>query len=299
MRSIGRRVSRPREIKLLLNGPESFTLDGNFILGEAPELAGYFVCAGFNSAGIANAGRRRQTHRRMDRQRRRAARPVGCRHPPLRAVSRQPEAPRGPHRRIARPPLRDALAARGAHDRPAAAPLAALRPPRGEGRGVRHQDELGARELLPACRARHRPDTRSAHRAGSRGCSRNSAPAARTSWCSIRPRSPSSSLKGRDALAVLQRLCANEIDVPVGKMVYTAMLNARGGFESDLTIVRTRARRVLRHHRVGTGDARFRLDRARHRSRRARGIVRRHQCVLGALAHGPEGGSPARPDLAR
>jgi 4-methylaminobutanoate oxidase (formaldehyde-forming) len=44
------------EVKLLLNGPESFTLDGNFILGEAPELAGYFVCAGFNSAGIANSG---------------------------------------------------------------------------------------------------------------------------------------------------------------------------------------------------------------------------------------------------
>ena len=39
-----------------VNGPESFTLDGNFILGEAPELRGYFVCAGFNSAGIANAG---------------------------------------------------------------------------------------------------------------------------------------------------------------------------------------------------------------------------------------------------
>src|SRR5258705_58628 len=44
------------EIKLLLNGPESFTLDGNFVLGETPELGGYFVCAGFNSAGIANAG---------------------------------------------------------------------------------------------------------------------------------------------------------------------------------------------------------------------------------------------------
>src|SRR5436189_869648 len=44
------------QIRMLLNGPESFTLDGNFILGEAPELHGYFVCAGFNSAGIANAG---------------------------------------------------------------------------------------------------------------------------------------------------------------------------------------------------------------------------------------------------
>jgi len=45
-------------------------------------------------------------------------------------------------------------------------------------------------------------------------------------------------LKGRDALAVLQRLCANEMDVAVGRMVYTAMLNARGGFESDLTVTR-------------------------------------------------------------
>src|SRR5207244_6154692 len=44
------------EVKMLLNGPESFTPDGNFILGEAPELHGYFVCAGFNSAGIANSG---------------------------------------------------------------------------------------------------------------------------------------------------------------------------------------------------------------------------------------------------
>ena len=44
------------QVKMLLNGPESFTPDGNFILGEAPELRGYFVCAGFNSAGIANSG---------------------------------------------------------------------------------------------------------------------------------------------------------------------------------------------------------------------------------------------------
>ena len=43
-------------IKMLLNGPESFTPDGNFILGEAPELRRYFVAAGFNSAGIANSG---------------------------------------------------------------------------------------------------------------------------------------------------------------------------------------------------------------------------------------------------
>ncbi len=43
-------------IKQLLNGPESFTPDGNFILGESPELDNFFVGAGFNAYGIAAGG---------------------------------------------------------------------------------------------------------------------------------------------------------------------------------------------------------------------------------------------------
>ena len=43
-------------IKQFINGPESFTPDGNFILGEAPEVRGIFVGAGFNAFGIASAG---------------------------------------------------------------------------------------------------------------------------------------------------------------------------------------------------------------------------------------------------
>jgi sarcosine dehydrogenase len=43
-------------VKTLINGPESFTPDGNFILGEAPELRGLFVGAGFNAFGIASGG---------------------------------------------------------------------------------------------------------------------------------------------------------------------------------------------------------------------------------------------------
>lgn len=43
-------------IKQFINGPESFTPDGNFILGEAPEMRGVFVGAGFNAFGIASAG---------------------------------------------------------------------------------------------------------------------------------------------------------------------------------------------------------------------------------------------------
>jgi 4-methylaminobutanoate oxidase (formaldehyde-forming) len=44
--------------------------------------------------------------------------------------------------------------------------------------------------------------------------------------------------QGRDAKDVLQRVCANDIDVPVGKVVYTQMLNERGGIEADLTVTR-------------------------------------------------------------
>src|ERR1700691_1910866 len=43
-------------IKKFYNGPESFTPDNQFILGEAPELRNFFVGAGFNSVGIASAG---------------------------------------------------------------------------------------------------------------------------------------------------------------------------------------------------------------------------------------------------
>jgi glycine cleavage system aminomethyltransferase T/glycine/D-amino acid oxidase-like deaminating enzyme len=43
-------------IKQMINGPESFTPDGNFLLGEAPEVRNFFVGAGFNAFGIASAG---------------------------------------------------------------------------------------------------------------------------------------------------------------------------------------------------------------------------------------------------
>ena len=44
------------EIKTFMNGPESFTPDNNFIMGEAPECKNFFVAAGFNSIGIASGG---------------------------------------------------------------------------------------------------------------------------------------------------------------------------------------------------------------------------------------------------
>src|SRR5437879_7609687 len=44
------------EVITLINGPEAFTPDGEFILGEAPDVRGFFVAAGFCAHGIAGAG---------------------------------------------------------------------------------------------------------------------------------------------------------------------------------------------------------------------------------------------------
>jgi len=46
-------------------------------------------------------------------------------------------------------------------------------------------------------------------------------------------------LQGRDAQAVLNQVCANNVSVPVGKIVYTQWLNEQGGIEADLTTTRT------------------------------------------------------------
>src|ERR1700733_13498676 len=45
-------------------------------------------------------------------------------------------------------------------------------------------------------------------------------------------------VEGRDACRFLQRLCANDVNAEVGRIVYTQMLNARAGIESDLTVTR-------------------------------------------------------------
>src|SRR5690606_19737457 len=45
-------------------------------------------------------------------------------------------------------------------------------------------------------------------------------------------------VQGRDACKFLQWLCAGNVDVPVGKLVYTHMLNERGGIETDVTVNR-------------------------------------------------------------
>jgi 4-methylaminobutanoate oxidase (formaldehyde-forming) len=45
-------------------------------------------------------------------------------------------------------------------------------------------------------------------------------------------------VEGPDALALMSRLSCNEVDVELGRLVYTAWVNERGGFEADLTVTR-------------------------------------------------------------
>jgi glycine cleavage system aminomethyltransferase T/glycine/D-amino acid oxidase-like deaminating enzyme len=231
-------------VKMLLNGPESFTPDGNFILGEAPELRNYFVCAGFNSAGIANSGGAGQLMADwvlagvapsdlwdVDIRRfapftanRRALASRTGETLGLHYAMRWPRQELQTGRPLRTSPLYDTLAAKGAefgskngwervnYFKPAGS--------------ARPADGLGKPGWLPwvADEMRATRETVALYDQSSFG---------------------KLLLQGRDALAVLQRLCANEMDVPVGRMVYTAMLNARGGFESDLTVMRLAADQFL------------------------------------------------------
>ncbi len=238
------------EVKLLLNGPESFTPDGNFILGEAPELRNYFVCAGFNSAGIANSGGagrliaewivggepstdlwdvdiRRFGSFTGNRKAlfARTAETLG-----LHYAMRWPRQELVTARPLRTSPLYDLLAARGAEfgSKNGWERANYFRP---EGQ-PRPADTLDRPGWLPWVQAEQRA-TREAV-----------ALYDQTSFSKLL-------LQGRDALAVLQRLCANEMDVPVNKIVYTALLNERGGFESDLTVIRQAPDRFL----IVTGSA--------------------------------------------
>ncbi|TMG96985.1 MAG: FAD-dependent oxidoreductase [Betaproteobacteria bacterium] len=225
------------EIKLLLNGPESFTLDGNFVLGEAPELGGYFVCAGFNSAGIANAGGagRLIAEWIIDGEapfdvfdidiRRFAPFHANRRHLADRTVEslglhyamRWPREELKTVRPLRRSPLYDRLKAKCAVF---GTKLNWERANYFLPEGVSEPAyTFGAPGWLPYVLDEQR------------ACREDVAVFDQTSFAKF-------VLKGRDALAVLQRLSANDIDVAIDRIVYTGMLNSRGGFESDLTITR-------------------------------------------------------------
>ena len=237
-------------IKMLLNGPESFTPDGNFILGHAPEMRNFYVCAGFNSAGIANSGGAGRLIAEwivegsaqsdlwdVDIRRfggftanRRALATRTGETLGLHYAMRWPRQELETVRPLRTSPLYDMLAAKGAvfgskngweranYFRPHGAPPAAYGLGRPEWLDWMIEEQRATRETVALYD--------------------------QTSFSKLL-------LQGRDALAVLQRLCAKDIDVAIDAMVYTAMLNTRGGFESDLTVIRLAESRFM----IVTGSA--------------------------------------------
>jgi len=225
------------EVRMLLNGPESFTLDGNFLLGEAPELRRFFVCAGFNSAGIANAGgagrlvaewiiggeapldlwdvdirRFAPFHSNRRHLFDRTAETLG-----LHYAMRWPREELATVRPLRRSPLYDRLGTKRA-----------VFGSKMNWERANYFLPTGTNEPAPTL---DRPGWLPYVLEEQRATREDVVVFDQTSFAKF-------IFKGRDALAVLQRLCANDIDVPLGRMVYTALLNERGGFESDLTITR-------------------------------------------------------------
>ncbi len=227
-------------IKEFINGPESFTPDGNFILGEAPETRGVFVGAGFNAFGIASGGGagmvlaewvakgeppydlwpvdiRRFGRNHLDTN--------WVRTRTLEAYAKHytmawPFEEYRSGRPLRRSPLYDRLKAQGASfgeklgwERPNWFADAA--------RGETPEDvySYGRQNWFDAVGREHQ------------ACRERVAVFDQTSFAKFL-------LSGRDAEKALSWIAANDVEKPPGHLVYTQMLNAGGGIECDLTVGR-------------------------------------------------------------
>ena len=226
------------EIRQMINGPESFTPDGNFILGEAPEQPGYFVAAGFNAFGIAAAGgagwalagwiehgeppfdlwpvdirRFGPCHRDIEWVRSRTLELYG-KHYTISWPSEEHQSAR-PARKS---PLYDRLSAAGACF---GEKLGWERPNWFAPKGMEAKDEysFGRPNWFAAVGEEHRAIRRSVGLFD------------QSSFAKFE-------LEGRDAQRSLDWLCANDVSKPPGRLTYTQMLNRQGGIECDLTVAR-------------------------------------------------------------
>ena len=244
------------QVRLLMNGPESFTPDNYFILGEAPEVRRYYVGAGFCSGGIAAAGgagralaewivedrpsmdlwqadirRFAPFHANPEFLRERASEIVGV-HYFVAFPNRELETGRGLRLSPLYERLRDKRACFGNKMGWERANWFAP-----DGVAPETVYSFGRQNWFPYAAAEHR------------ACREAVAVFDQSSFSKFR-------LEGPDAEAVLQRLCANDVAVAPGRVVYTGMLNERGGFESDLTVTRLGADAYL----IVTGSAQTTRD---------------------------------------
>jgi len=229
------------EVITLINGPEAFTPDGEFILGEAPDVRGFFVAAGFCAHGIAGAGgvgrvmaewilegRPSIDVWRMDLRR------FGAHYGDREYARAQAVETYSTYYDI-HYPGEERRAGRGLKRSPAHARVEALGAAFGEKAGWERPNWLEVN-------ARHSPRTWTPRGWSSRHWStaiEAEHRAAREGACLFDETSFSKlEVSGAGALSLLQRLADNDVDKPVGSVTYTQLLNDRGGIECDLTVTR-------------------------------------------------------------
>jgi 4-methylaminobutanoate oxidase (formaldehyde-forming) len=226
-------------VNQLINGPESFTPDGNFIIGEAPELRNFFVGAGFNAFGIAAGGgagmalaewvhqgvapydlwvvdirRFGSPHRDVDWVRTRTLEAY-AKHYTMAWPHEEHHSGR-PNRTS---PLYERLREQGASF--------------GEKMGWERPNWFAASDEEPVDRYSFgRQNWFAAVGREHRAARERVVIIDQTSFAKF-------VLEGRDAPAALRWICANNVDRPVGSLTYTQMLDDRGGIQCDLTVGRT------------------------------------------------------------
>jgi 4-methylaminobutanoate oxidase (formaldehyde-forming) len=226
-------------IKKFYNGPESFTPDNQFILGAAPELGNFYVGAGFNSVGIATAG---GAGRALAEWIVNGA-PTGD----LTGVDIRRFAPfngnsRWLHDRVAEVlglhyevpwPNREMTTARPFRRSPVHHLLEAANANFGSRMGWERANFFAPRELEPTIEYTWGKPNWLAWSAAEQSNTRTNVTVFdQTSFSKY-------VVAGKDAEAALQWLCTADVAVAVGRSVYTGMLNARGTYESDVTVTRT------------------------------------------------------------
>ncbi len=235
-----RRFPRLREtgIQTFFNGPESFTPDDRYLLGETAEVRDLFVACGFNSIGIQSSGGAGKV----------LAEWIRDRHPPvdLTDVDIRRFHPVQSTRAYLRDRTVETLGLLYAMHWPYRQYATA----RGVRRSPFHERLLAAGAVMGEMAGWERPNWFA--RPGQEREYRYTY--GRQNWfgncaeecLAVRDRvalfDQSCFAKflvtGPDACAVLERISANRIDVPAGRIVYTQWLNELGGIEADLTVTR-------------------------------------------------------------
>ena len=234
-------------INRMINGPEGFTPDNEFILGES-DVHGFFVAAGFCAHGIAGAGG-------IGRQ---MATWIADGEPELDLwkmdIRRFGPAYRSQAYTLARTienyatyydihyPNEERQAGRPLRTAPTYDVLKGLGAAFGEKSGWERPNwyESNATAGDETLRPRGWAGEHWSPAIGAEALATRTAAALfdETSFAKLE-------IVGPGALAFLQRLCANDIDVPTGRIVYTQLLNRRGGIECDLTVTRVTGDRFL------------------------------------------------------